>query len=438
MTECISQQAFRFYSHGKARVDFCGGQISSDAGLLTLRAFDERHHLTADLAETVEDRRQAPWVDHSLLEMLRQRLYGICAGYEDANDAQKLRHDPILKMVADKPLGEELASQPTLSRLENAVTGRDIARLARWGLEGFIRVGGEAVRRRGEILLDVDSTDDPTHGAQQLSMFNGHYGEPVFHPLIIFERHTGCLLDVRLRRGNCISYNRVLGRLRRLLRRLRRAFPQVTIRLRADAGFGWRPLFDLLEEERVEYAIRIQRSKPLRLRAEPAVDAASRAYQDTQNPQRHYASFTYRARQWKQERRVLAQAQHNAHEKTVYFMVTNLPDEAATVWQFYNGRGECENRIAELKNGFHADRLSCHRFLANAFRLVLHSLAYNLVNLFRQHLPEPLRRLQISSLRTRLFKVGARVRQTARWVWVHLASGWPYPDTFRSAAAASG
>ena len=438
MTECISQAAFTFYSQGKVRANFDGGQISSDAGLLTLRAFDERHHLTADLAEPLHDARDPERVDHSLLEMLRQRLYAICAGYEDANDAQQLRHDPILKMVADKPLGEELASQPTLSRLENAVTGRDIARLTRQGLEWFIRVGGEAVRRRGEILLDVDSTDDPTHGAQQLSMFNGHYGEPVYHPLIVFERHTGCLLDVRLRRGNCISYNRVLGRLRRLLRRLRSAFPEVPIRLRADAGFGWRPLFDLLEEERVEYAIRIQRSKPLRLQAEPAVDAAARAYADSQNPQRHYTSFTYRARLWKRERRVLAQAQHNSHEKTVYFMVTNQTGEAEAVWQFYNGRGECENRIAELKNGFHADRLSCHRFLANAFRLVLHSLAYNLVNWFRQELPEPLRTLQIGSLRTRLFKVGARVLQTARWVWVHLASGWPHQDTFQDAARAGG
>lgn len=438
MTECISQQTFTFYPHGKVRVDFNGGQISSDAGLLTLRAFDERHHLTADLAESLQDARDARRVDHSLLALLRQRLYAICAGYEDANDAQQLRRDPILKMVADKPLGEELASQPTLSRLENALTGRDIARLTRGALEWFIRVGGEAVRRRGEILLDVDSTDDPTHGAQQLSMFNGHFGEPVYHPLVVFERHTGCLLDVRLRRGNCISYNRILGRLRRLLRRLRNAFPDLPIRLRADAGFGWRPLFDLLEETQVEYAIRIQRSKPLRLRAEPAVDAAARAYADSPNPQRHYTSFTYRARKWKQARRVLAQAQHNAHEQTVYFMVTNRTGEAEAVWQFYNGRGECENRIAELKNGFHADRLSCHRFLANAFRLVLHSLAYNLVNLFRQQLPEALRTLQIGSLRTRLFKVGARVLQTARWVWVHLSSSWPYQESFRSVAQAYG
>jgi len=438
MTLCISQPTFSFYSHRKVRVDFCGGQISSDAGLLTLRAFDERHHLTADCAETLADARDPQRVDHSLLALLRQRLYALCAGYEDANDAQWLRHDPILQMVADKPLGEELASQPTLSRLENSLTGRDIARLTRQGREWFIRVCGQQVRRRGEILLDVDSTDDPTHGAQQLSMFNGHFGEPVYHPLVIFERHTGCLLDVRLRRGNGVSYNRILGRLRHLLRRLRRAFPGVVLRFRADAGFGWQPLFDLLEEEQVEYAIRIQRSKPLSALAEPLVREAARAYAHTEKPQVQYASFTYRAGTWKHPRRVLAQAQHHAHEQTLYFMVTNRTGEAAAVGQFYNGRGECENRIAELKNGFHADRLSCHRFLANAFRLVLHSLAYNLVNLFRQQLPEPLRTLQISSLRLRLFKVGARVIQTARWVWVHLASGWPYQESFRCAARACG
>ena len=139
MTECISQQVFSFYSQRKVRVDFCGGQISSDAGLLTLRAFDERHHLTAELAQAVEDRRDPQRADHSLLALLRQRLYAICAGYEDANDAQRLRHDPILQRVADKPLGEELGSQPTLSRLENGVTGRDIARLTRQGLEWFVR-----------------------------------------------------------------------------------------------------------------------------------------------------------------------------------------------------------------------------------------------------------------------------------------------------------
>jgi hypothetical protein len=438
VTECISQTIFSFYSHRPVRCHFDGGRISSDAGLLPLRAFDERHHLTRDMSSALTDPRDPARVDHSLLALLRQRLYAMGAGYEDANDAQQLRHDPILQIVADKPLGEELASQPTLSRLENSLTGRDIARLSRCGLEGFIRVCGDQVRRRGEILLDIDSTDDPTHGAQQLSMFNGHFGVPVYHPLLVFERHTGCLLDVRLRRGNCISYNRVLGRLRRLLRRLRSAFPEVRIRLRADAGFGWHPLFDLLEEEKVEYAIRIQSRKPHCKLAAVVVQTAAQAYADTQKAQAHYTDFTYRARTWKHSRRLVAQAQHNAREQALRFLVTNHTDEPEAVWKFYQGRGECENRIAELKNGFHVDRLSCHRFLANAFRLVLHGLAYNLVNLFRRQLPEPLRTLQIGSLRTRLFKVGAQVVQTARWIWVHLASGWPGQENFQRAARAGG
>jgi hypothetical protein len=383
VTQCIPQLAFSFYSHRKIRADFSGGQISTDAGLLTLRHFDQRHRLTADLQDTLMDPRDPERIDHTLLALLRQRLYAICAGYEDANDAHRLRHDPILQLLTDVKLGDALASQPTLSRLENAVTGRDIVSLARLGLEWFIRVCGEQVRKRGEILLDMDSTDDPTHGHQQLSMFNQYYGEPVYHPLLIFERHTGCLLDVRLRRGNCVSYNRCLGRLRRLLRRLQRAFPGVRIRLRADAGFAWKPLYDLLEEEGVEYAIRIKRNDVVKRLAKPVAERAAQAYRKQQCPQVHFTSFFYRAGNWRKSRRVVAKAEHNATEQEVYFILTNMPGPAPDIYAFYNGRGECENRIAETKNGFHADRLSCHRFLANAFRLALHALAYNLVNLFR-------------------------------------------------------
>ena len=438
MTQCIPQLSFSFYSHRKIRADFSGGQITSDAGLLPLRAFDQRHHLTRDLDAVLTDQRDGERIDHPQLELMRQRLYAICAGYEDTNDAHRLREDFILQMVSDRPVGEALGSQPTLCRLENAVSARDIARLASLGLEWFLRVCGRRVRQQGEILLDMDSTGDPTHGHQQLSMFNGYYGEPVYHPLLIFERHSGCLLDARLRRGNCISYNRCLGRLRRLVRRLRRAFPGVPIRLRADAGFDWPPLFQLLEEEDVQYAIRIKANKVLHRLAEPLAQRAARAYQHSQHPQTRFTSFWYRARKWPHARRVLAKAEHNASEAECYFIITNLGGAAAAGYEFYNGRGECENRIGEFKNGFHADRLSCHRFLANAFRLLLHGLAYNLVNLFRLRLPAGLRRLQINSLRLQLFKVGARVRVTARWVWVHIASGWPYQQTLLAAARAAG
>jgi Transposase DDE domain group 1 len=438
VTQCTSELTFSFYSKKPIRADFEGGQISSDAGLLVLRQFDQRHGWTADLDQALTDPRDPSRIHHPLLALLRQRLYAMCAGYEDANDAHHLRHDPILQILSHGKMGQALASQPTLSRLENNLSGRDIVRLTRLGLEWFIRGCGEQVRRRGEILLDIDSTHDRTHGQQQLSMFNSYYGEPVYHPLLMFEQHTGCLLDVRLRRGNCISYNRCLGRLRRLLRRLQQAFPKVRIWLRADAGFDWKPLYDLLEEEGVGYAIRIKSNKVLQRLSQPLVERAARAYQRQLCPQVRFTSFFYRAGNWKRRRRVLAKAESHAAGKEVYFILTNRPGSAQQGYEFYNGRGEGENRIGELKNGFDADRLSCHRFLANALRLALHAAAYNLVNLFRLRLPKLLQPLQIASLRQKIFKVGARVLQSTRCIWVHLASGWPHRSLLRTAAQACG
>ena len=164
---------FSFYRHRPIRTDFSGGQISSDAGLLPLRAFDQRHGLTLGLAERVPDSRDDERVRHSVLSLFRQRLYQIIAGYEDANDADRLRHDPAFQILADQPLGEPLGSQPTVSRWENAPSPRDLVRLQDALLDWFVKICGKQVRKRGQILLDVDSTDDPTHGQQQLSFFNG-------------------------------------------------------------------------------------------------------------------------------------------------------------------------------------------------------------------------------------------------------------------------
>jgi hypothetical protein len=179
---------FSFYRHQPIHADFSGGQITSDAGLLPLRAFDQRHHLTRDWAAPLGDPRHPDRVHHLSLALLRQRIYQIVAGYEDANDADRLRHDPMLQVVADQKLGDVLGSQPTLSRWENAPAAREL------------------VLKRGEILLDLDSTDDPTHGQQQLSFFNGAYGQHMYHPMLIFERHTGALLSARFRPGNASSH----------------------------------------------------------------------------------------------------------------------------------------------------------------------------------------------------------------------------------------
>ena len=203
MTQSVLPQlSFSFYGHQPIRADFSGGQITSDAGLLPLRAFDQRHHLTRDWAAPLGDPRQHDRLRHDSLALLRQRLYQIVAGYEDANDADRLRHDPLLQIVADQKLGDALGSQPTLSRWENAPSGRDLVRLSDTWCEQFIRLCGDQVRQRGEILLDLDSTDDPTHGQQQLSFFNGAYGQHMYHPMLVFERHTRRLLATRLRPGN--------------------------------------------------------------------------------------------------------------------------------------------------------------------------------------------------------------------------------------------
>src|SRR5437660_1108315 len=253
----LPQLNFSFYRHQPIHADFSGGQITSDAGLLPLRAFDQRHHLTRDWAEGLSDPRQKERVQHDALALLRQRIYQIVAGYEDANDADRLRHAPMLQIVGDQKLGDALGSQPTLSRWENAPSGRDLVRCNDLLCEQFIRLCGQQVRQRGEILLDLDSTDDPTHGQQQLSFFNGAYGQHMYHPMVVFECHTGCLLAARLRPGNASSHARIVLMLLRLVPRLQAAFSGVKIKLRGDAGFALPLLYEYCEFFGIDYALGI-------------------------------------------------------------------------------------------------------------------------------------------------------------------------------------
>jgi len=437
MTTRIAQFSFSFYRNRPIQCDFSGGQITSDAGLLPLRAFDQRHHLTRDWAARLSDPRDEERVRHDSLELLRQRIYQIVAGYEDANDADRLRQDPTLQIVADQKLGEALGSQPTLSRWENAPSARDLVRLNDALLDQFIRLCGKQVRQRGEILLDIDSTDDPTHGQQQLSFFNGAYDQHMYHPMLIFERHTGSLLAARLRPGNASSHARIVPMLLRLVPRLEAAFPGVPIKLRGDAGFALPLLYEFCEFFGIQYALGIPANSVFQRQAEPLQKRLARRYRRTEIPQRSFSSFRHRAGSWSRQRRICYKAEHTATGTNLRFLITNCPGWAAEVFAFYNDRGECENRIEEFKNGFHADRLSCHRYLANAFRLLLHGFAYNLVNLFRLlQLPPPWRSAQIETLRARLFKLGARVCQTARGIRIHLASGWPWQSLFGELALA--
>jgi Transposase DDE domain group 1 len=332
-------------------------------------------------------------------------------------------------------------ARPWARNLRSAVgrtrhSAREIIRLQDALLDWFVSVCGKQVRKRGEILLDVDSTDDPTHGQQQLSFFNGGYGQHMYHPLLVFERHTGCLLAARLRRGTAASHARIVPLLWRLVPRLQKEFPKVRIKLRADAGFALPLLYEFCEFFGIQYAIGMPAQHHLATSRRSSTTPARSWLSPHATAAALFSSFSHRAQRWFHQRRVCYKAEHTETGTNLRFLVTNLEGRSGSIFRFYNDRGECENRIEEFKNGFDADRLSCHRFRANAFRLLLHGFAYNLVNLFRLQLPVSLRSAQIETLRTQLFKIGARFRQTARCVHVHLASGWPFQSLFQTVALA--
>src|ERR1700719_1341167 len=309
---CIPQLSFSFYRQQPIRADFSGGQISSDAGLLPLRAFDQRYGLTHGLAERLCDPREEERVRHSVLSLFRQRLYQVIAGYEDANDAARLRYDPVFQILADQHLGEPLGAQPTLSRWENSLSPRDLLKLQHALLDWFVKICGKQVRQRGEILLDIDSTDDPTHGQQQLSFFNGGYGQHMYHPMLIFERHTGCLLAARLRPGNASSHARIVPMLVRLVPRLEAAFPGVKIKLRGDAGFALPLLYQFCEFFGIQYTLGIPTNCVFKRRAEPRQKRLKRRYRRTHLSQRSFSSFRHRARSWPRQRRICFKAEHSA------------------------------------------------------------------------------------------------------------------------------
>jgi hypothetical protein len=256
-------------------------------------------------------------------------------------------------------------------------------------------------------------------------------------PALVFERGTGYLLAAHLRRGEVGSSRGAVAVLRRVVRFLRRHFPGVPIRVVGDAGFAIPTLYLFCEENHVQYTLGIASNCSFRPRGERLLKQAERRWLRRGTGQRLYSSFRHRGKRWRRySRRICVKAECTSADRCLRYVITNRRGPAEQVFAFYHGRGECENRIEELKNGFAADRLSCHRFLANAFRLLLHAAAYNLVVLFRHRLPECLQSAQIETLRRQLFKLGALVTRSARRVLVHLASGWPFQTLFQQALRA--
>ena len=387
------------------------------------------------LAAAVPDRRRRG--RHTLLDLFRQRVYQIVAGYDDQDDADTLRSDPLLKLVCGRlPESDpDLASQPTFSRLENGFSARDCYRLAE-------ALGAVYLRERARdgipmrIVLDLDSTDDPTHGDQEGSAYHGYFRQHMYHPLLVFDGETGHFITAIFRPGTAHAGHGALAILKRLVRRLRARWPDVVIELRADAGFAKPEVYTWCEQQRIAYTIGLIANARLERLAAPLVaDAVTQRAADGAKV-RLLAEASYQAESWPEARRVIIKAEAMAKGTNTRFVVTSRADAPADLYAWYTDRGETEYWIKDLKTACFADRLSCHRFLANQVRLLLHGAAYCLLDALRRWLVRVgTERMQLETVRRRLLKIGGRVCQLATAVHLRLASSHPDESLWHRLAA---
>ncbi|HLN48170.1 MAG: IS1380 family transposase [Steroidobacteraceae bacterium] len=401
---------------------------SSDGGAILLQACDRRLGLTEALIGAIDDRRQSGKIQHAIGELVCQRLYAIACGYSDGNDASRLCSDPIQKLLCgrDPIRGEELASQPTLSRFENALDRRSLYRmgvaLAETVIDRHRRRLGRKVKR---ITIDLDPTDDPTHGAQQLAFFNGHYDTWCYLPVAGFltfnEEPEQYLFAYVLRPGNVTASIGAIGILSRLLPRLRSAFPRERLRVRLDGGYAAAEIFAFLEREGLEYVVGMAKNKVLERRAARLMGTARRVSRETGETAHLYGECRYAAGTWPERRRVIIKAEVVRHpgrepKDNPRFVVTNLKASPRHLYEaIYCARGDIENRIKELHHGLEIDRTSCSRFLANQLRGLLTAAAYVLYQELRLNaIRTAFRRAQVSTLREWLLKLGASVHSSVR------------------------
>ena len=426
---------------------------SSDGGAVLLKAAERMYGLVAGLARCLVDRREPGRVRHTLAEVLGQRVSGIACGHPDGNDASHLADDPVHKLLLgrDPVAGEALASQPTISRFENGVGRSALYALGRELAKRVIerhrrRLNGRARR----VTIDLDPTDDPTHGAQQLTFFNGHYDNWCYLPLLAFltfDREVEQYLCAAvLRPGNVPASQGAVGVLSRLLPLLRQAFPQARFLVRLDGGFATPEIFDFLDAEpRLDYVVGMARNAVLQRHAEPALRVAQAQSAASGQTAQVYADTRYRARTWDRDRRVVIKAEvvrlgDRAPRDNPRFVVTNLRQTPRFLYErLYCARGDIENRIKELLDGLQIDRTSCCRFWANQLRVLLTAAAYVLMQELRLHAARAAcARAQVTWLRDRLLKLGAHVVGSVRRVVLHLPTATPDIHAWRHIALALG
>jgi hypothetical protein len=436
MTEC-NRNPLPFASVGPKAViaDFTGGRISTDAGALLLREVDNRLGLFDAIDAAIPDPRHPVFIVHPQRTMIAQRITAIALGYEDLNDHQTLRSDPVLQVAAGiaPDIDLTLASPPTLCRLENRVDRPALIKIAEVLLDQFIASHFDPPEH---LILDFDATDDLIHGKQEGRFFHGYYDHDCYLPLYVFCGDE--LLTAYLRPSNIDAAKHSRAVLKLLVRKLRAAWPAVKITIRGDSGFcRWR-LMRWCDSHGIGYVLGLAKNTVLERAARDEIARAERQFRRTGQPQRVFGSFSYGAGSWERRRRVIVKAEHTAQGANPRFVVVNVPGDPQELYEdVYCQRGEMENRIKEQQLDLFADRTSCHRFLANQFRLLLSSAAYVLVQALRRTAlaGTELAQAQVGTIRVKLFKVAARVVVSVRRVMFQLASSYPYQEVFREVYA---
>ena len=425
---------------------------SSDGGALLLKAADRRLGLIEELSACLADGRQEGKLTHSLTDLVAQRAYGIACGYADCNDAARLADDPIHKALLGRdPIdGDALASQSTLSRFENVVGPKDLYRLGEALADVVIQRHRKRLRSKVKrITIDLDPTDDPTHGRQQLALFNGFYGSWCYLPILGFisfnDEVEQYLFTAVLRAGNAPARLGAVGILRRVMERLRDAFPGVYIQVRLDGGFASPEVLDFLDEQpRLGYVVAIAKNSVLEREAKSLMRHARRRSRKSKKTEHVFGHCWYAAKTWPCKRRVVIKAEvvrleDREPKDNPRFVITNLRAIPRAVYQLYRQRGDVENRIKELHHGLAIDRTSCPRFWANQFRVLLTAAAYVLMQELRlQAKHTACARAQVSTLRDRLLKIGAWVEVSVRRIVLHFPVSSVYAQDWSRIGVALG
>jgi hypothetical protein len=424
---------FTEVSGKKVDVDFDGGEVTSDAGLLFLREVEKRIGVIRRVSEAVHDNRHPGYVRHEMELLFMQRVFQIIAGYEDGNDCNDLRNDSIMKISCDKrPISDlPLASQPTMSRFENAPSARELYQIARTLVDVFIDSYDSPPKG---IIIDIDDTDTPTYGAQQMTLFNNYHHNHCYMPMHIYEGTSGKLIAAILRPGKRPSGREIVSIVKRIVKRIRDSWSDVGIILRGDAHYSCPEVHAWCEGNNVKFVLGQTPNTILYDKASAIMANAEELYALNKKPVKLFGEVTYKAASWSSPRRVIVKAEHTEKGANTRFIVTNLRHSTARfIYQdIYCGRGQMELYIKEHKNHLFSSRASCHSFAANQFRLFLHSIAYVLLHTFRSRylVGTAYVRAQFDTIRLKFLKVGARVRELFTKVKIHLPSSYPLKNEF--------